>query len=77
VVGVAYDDLRAACGNDADLTTTSHFVRKAFVMKRITSAFLLAAILVTGGAGAANAAPAKSGAVAPVSSLDRVGGWPY
>lgn len=46
-------------------------------MKRITSAILLATFLVAGGAGAANAAPAKSGAVAPVSSTDRVGAWPY
>jgi hypothetical protein len=46
-------------------------------MKRITSALILATFLVTGGAAAANAAPAKSGAVAPISSTDRVGSWPY
>ncbi|MHA7281889.1 hypothetical protein [Arthrobacter sp. TMS2-4] len=46
-------------------------------MKRITSAILLATFLVTGGAAAANAAPAKTGAVAPVSSTDRISGWPY
>lgn len=46
-------------------------------MKRITSALLLATLLVTGGAAAANAAPAKSGSTAPVSSTDRVGAWPY
>jgi hypothetical protein len=46
-------------------------------MKRITSALLLASILVTGGAAAANAAPAKAGVVAPVSSLDRVNNWPF
>lgn len=45
-------------------------------MKRITSAFLLATLLVTGSAAAANAAPAKTGVVAPVSSIDRVNGWP-
>ncbi|MFJ6002540.1 hypothetical protein [Arthrobacter sp. NPDC092385] len=46
-------------------------------MKRITSALLLASLLVTGGAAAANAAPAKSGTTAPVSSTDRVGSWPF
>jgi hypothetical protein len=46
-------------------------------MKRFTSALLLASLLVTGGAAAANAAPAKSGVVAPVSSVDRVNGWPF
>ncbi|WDF32172.1 hypothetical protein PTW37_09800 [Arthrobacter agilis] len=46
-------------------------------MKRITSALLLAALLVTTGAATANAAPAKTGVVAPVSSLDRVGNWPF
>ncbi|WP_181036427.1 MULTISPECIES: hypothetical protein [unclassified Arthrobacter] len=46
-------------------------------MKRITSAFLLATLIITGGAAAANAAPAKSGTVAPVSSPDRVGSWPF
>lgn len=46
-------------------------------MKRFTSALLLATLLVTGGAAAANAAPAKTGTVAPVSSPDRVGAWPH
>lgn len=46
-------------------------------MKRFTSALLLATLLATGGAAAANAAPAKSGATAPVSSTDRVNYWPY
>lgn len=46
-------------------------------MKRITSALLLASILVTGGAAAANAAPAKSDTVTATFSPDRVGWWPY
>lgn len=46
-------------------------------MKRITSALLLATLLVTGSAAAANAAPAKSGSGTTVSSTDRVNGWPY
>lgn len=45
-------------------------------MKRLTSAFLLATLLITGSAAAASAAPAKPGVVAPVSSLDRVNNWP-
>lgn len=46
-------------------------------MKRITSALVLAAFLVTGGAAAANAAPAKADVASPVFSVDRVGSWPY
>lgn len=46
-------------------------------MKRFTSALLLAGLLVTGGAAAAQAAPAKAGVTAPISSTDRVGNWPY
>ncbi|MBG6223498.1 hypothetical protein IWX63_000046 [Arthrobacter sp. CAN_A2] len=46
-------------------------------MKRITSALLLATLLVTGGAAAANAAPAKASTGSSVSILDRVGNWPY
>ncbi len=49
---------------------------KDTTMKRFTSAFLLATLLVTGGAAAANAAPAKSSVVAPVSSVDRINNWP-
>jgi hypothetical protein len=45
-------------------------------MKRFTSALLLATLLVSGGAAAANAAPAKAGVVAPISSVDRVNNWP-
>jgi hypothetical protein len=45
-------------------------------MKRLTSALLLASLLVTGGAAAANAAPAKSG-TGTVTSPDRVGSWPF
>lgn len=42
-------------------------------MKRITSSILLAALLVTGSAAVANAAPAKS----PTTiSTDRVNNWP-
>ncbi len=61
----------------AELHTTVDHYPKDHTMKRFTSALLLATLLVTGGAAAANAAPAKSGAVAPVSSTDRVGNWPY
>lgn len=50
---------------------------KGHAMKRITSSLLLAALLVTGSAAAANAAPAKTGTTAPISSTDRVGGWPF
>jgi hypothetical protein len=46
-------------------------------MKRFTSALLLATLLVTGGAAAAQAAPAKTGSTAPISSTDRVGYWPF
>ncbi|WP_167133775.1 hypothetical protein [Arthrobacter sedimenti] len=46
-------------------------------MKRFTSALLLATLLVSGGAAAANAAPAKAGSDTTVSSTDRVGYWPY
>jgi hypothetical protein len=46
-------------------------------MKRITSALLLASLLVTGGAAAANAAPAKDGSTSTVSSTDRVNNWPF
>ena len=46
-------------------------------MKRFTSALLLATLLVSGGAAAANAAPAKAGSGTTVSSTDRVGSWPY
>ncbi|MHA7145528.1 hypothetical protein ACX80U_12505 [Arthrobacter sp. TmT3-37] len=46
-------------------------------MKRLTSALLLASLLVTGGAAAANAAPAKSGTGTTVTSPDRVGNWPF
>ncbi|WP_160317641.1 hypothetical protein [Arthrobacter sp. RIT-PI-e] len=46
-------------------------------MKRIISALLLSSVLITGGAAAANAAPAKAGTSAPVFSPDRVGGWPF
>lgn len=45
-------------------------------MKRLVSALMLSVFLVSGAAGVANAAPAKSGS-APVSSTDRVGYWPY
>lgn len=44
-------------------------------MKRLVSALMLSALLVSGTAGVANAAPAKSGST--VSSTDRVGYWPY
>ncbi|MHA7190888.1 hypothetical protein ACX80N_11415 [Arthrobacter sp. MDT2-16] len=46
-------------------------------MKRFTSALLLASLLVTGGAAAANAAPAKADTKTSVSSTDRVNNWPY
>jgi hypothetical protein len=46
-------------------------------MKRLVSALMLSVFLVSGTAAVANAAPAKSGVVAPVSSVDRVGNWPY
>jgi hypothetical protein len=46
-------------------------------MKRLVSALMLSVFLVSGTAAVATAAPAKSGAVAPVSSTDRVNGWPY
>lgn len=46
-------------------------------MKRITSALLLATLLVSGGAAAANAAPAKADTGLSVVSPDRVGAWPY
>lgn len=46
-------------------------------MKRFTSALLLATLLVTGGAAAAQAAPAKAGTSVSVSFTDRVGAWPF
>lgn len=46
-------------------------------MKRLTSTLVLATLLVTGSAAAASAAPAKPGTTAPVSSVDRVGAWPF
>ncbi|MHA7278712.1 hypothetical protein ACX80H_03045 [Arthrobacter sp. MDT2-2] len=46
-------------------------------MKRLTSALLLATLLVGGSAAAANAAPAKATSGSTVSSTDRVGAWPY
>ncbi len=61
---------------ELDPAITVDHTQKDHIMKRITSAFLLATLLVTGSAAAANAAPAKTGVVAPVSSLDRVNNWP-
>ncbi|MCU1634733.1 MAG: hypothetical protein JWM61_3385 [Micrococcaceae bacterium] len=46
-------------------------------MKRLVSALMLSVFLVSGTAAVANAAPAKTGTTAPVSSTDRVNGWPY
>lgn len=46
-------------------------------MKRLVSALMLSVFLVSGTAAVANAAPAKTGASAPVFSVDRVNNWPY